>query len=373
MKKVLHVSKYYYPFKGGTEQIAQDCVNALSENYEQKVFCFNHENSDSMDQVDGVDVIRCACFAKISSQSISLSYGKRLKEIINFFKPDIVIIHYPNPFATFWLLKYLSLKAKLVVYWHLDIVKQKFLGKFFVDQNLRLLDRANLVLATSPTYVEGSKYLYKYRSKCKIVPNCINEDRLKPTVESEKIAGNIKADNEKKIICLAVGRHTEYKGFKYLIRASKLLDDKFVVYIAGKGEQTEYLKREARGDKKVHFLGAISDDELKAYLSCMDVFCFPSITKNEAFGLALAEGMYFEKPVVTFSIPGSGVNYVSLNGVTGIEVENRNIKKYADAIITLAMDEKLRMKYGQAGKKRVIENFLDSQFGDNIRRVIGTL
>ena len=62
------------------------------------------------------------------------------------------------------------------------------------------------------------------------------------------------------------------------------------------------------------------------------MFCFPSISKNEAFGLALAEGMYYEKPAVTFTIPGSGVNYVSLNRVTGIEVENRNVEKYADAM-----------------------------------------
>ena len=35
MKKVLHISKYYYPFRGGTEQIAQDCVNSLVGDYEQ--------------------------------------------------------------------------------------------------------------------------------------------------------------------------------------------------------------------------------------------------------------------------------------------------------------------------------------------------
>ena len=39
MKKILHVSKYYYPFRGGTEQIALDCVNSLKDIYEQKVIC----------------------------------------------------------------------------------------------------------------------------------------------------------------------------------------------------------------------------------------------------------------------------------------------------------------------------------------------
>lgn len=43
--------------------------------------------------------------------------------------------------------------------------------------------------------------------------------------------------------------------------------------------------------------------------------------------LALAEAMYYEKPAVTFTIPGSGVNYVCLNSENGIEVENRNVEK----------------------------------------------
>lgn len=42
-KRILHISKYYFPFRGGIEQTAQDCVNALALDFEQKVICFNHE------------------------------------------------------------------------------------------------------------------------------------------------------------------------------------------------------------------------------------------------------------------------------------------------------------------------------------------
>lgn len=83
----------------------------------------------------------------------------------------------------------------------------------------------------------------------------------------------------------------------------------FRIYITGTGELTEKLHEEARGDNKITFTGRIDDTELKALILASDMFCFPSISKNEAFGLALAEGMYYEKPAVTFTIPGSGVNY----------------------------------------------------------------
>ena len=373
MKKVLHISKYYFPFRGGTEQIAQDCVNALKGKYKQKVICFNEENVDKKDVVDGVEVIRCGVFTTISSQALSVSFGRKLKRVLESYKPDIIIFHYPNPFVAMYLLRYIQVSSKLVLYWHLDIVKQKILKEFFVRQNNKLIDRADAIIATSPNYIEGSPWLKKAKGKCVVVTNCINIDRLQSTSEVKKRAEEIRRENEGKTICLAVGRHTEYKGFKYLIRAAHLLDDSFRIYITGKGEETDNLKVEAGDDKKIHFLGLIDDLELKGYLTAMDIFCFPSITKNEAFGLALAEGMYYGKPAVTFSISGSGVNYVNVKDETGIEVPNRDVRAYAEAIKKLAADKEMREKYGDAGKKRVKENFLNYQFNTNICRVIDSL
>ena len=374
MKKILHISKYYYPFFGGTEQIARDVVLALKGEYEQKVIAFNDGKDDRTDTVDGIEVIKCGCFAKIAAQSLSTSYGKHLHQVMKDFQPDIVVFHYPNPFVAALLLRELkTTKAKLVVYWHLDIIRQKYLRVLFASQNRRLLECAVKVIATSPNYIEGSQWLQSVKEKCVIVPNCINVERMSVTDDIQKRAEEIRTKNSGKTICVAVGRHTEYKGFTYLIQASKLLDGRFLIYITGTGELTEKLHEEANDDKKVVFTGRIDDMELKALILASDIFCFPSITKNEAFGLALAEGMYYGKPAVTFTIPGSGVNYVSINGETGIEVENRNVKKYAEAMKKLADDAELREKYGDAGRKRVEENFLSTQFCENARRMFSRL
>ena len=154
---------------------------------------------------------------------------------------------------------------------------------------------------------------------------------------------------------------------EYLVRASKLLGDGYSVCIGGEGELTPSLKALADGDEKVRFLGRISDSELKAYLAACDVFCFPSITKNEAFGIALAEAMAFAKPSVTFTIKGSGVNYVSLNGVTGIEVANGDVEAYAAAIRTLKEDAALREKFGREAFRREQELFTEKAFHRNVR------
>ena len=217
--------------------------------------------------------------------------------------------------------------------------------------------------------MDGSPYLSQYRAKCEVIPNCIRMERLTPTATIYKKAELIRKENEGKILCFGVGRHVPYKGFTYLVKASKLLDDRFRIHIGGKGELTQALKEEAKDDNKIQFLGRVSDEDMIAYYLACDIFCFPSITKNEAFGIALAEGMYFAKPAVTFTIPGSGVNYVNLAGVTGIECSNGDVQAYADALTKLANDPELREKYGKAAKRRVEEHFMY----DGLKRAIWDL
>lgn len=345
---------------------------ALKDN-NQLVFCFNHGKKDVEDEVDGVEIIRCGCQAKIASQSLSLSYGKRLKKTITEFNPELVIFHYPNPFAAHYLLKYIKKDCKLVLYWHLDITKQKFLKKFFVGQNKKLCARAEKIVATSPYYIEGSEWLSANREKCVVVPNCIRSSGFEISDDVKAKALALKEKNRGKTICFALGRHVPYKGMEYLIRASKLLNDDYKIYIGGQGPLTENLKKLAADDKKVEFLGKVSEEDVPVYFAACDIFCFPSITKNEAFGIALAEGMSYGKPAVTFKIEGSGVSYVSLNGVTGIEVENGNIEKYAEAIKALANDAALREKYGSAAKERVKELFTKDTYNVNIKKLVNGL
>ncbi len=371
-RKILHIPNYYHPHTGGIEQTARDIVDSLEGLYEQKVFCFSGDKSDRVDEVDGVEVVRAGVVKKVASQALSFSCGKLLKKTIKEYQPDIVVFHYPNPFVASYLLKYLKKKEiRFILYWHLDITKQKLLGKLFHRQNLKLLRRADQIVATSPNYVAGSPYLTEFAHKCTVIPSCINEERLKVEEPVKERAQAIRKEFEGKTLCFIVGRHVEHKGFFQLIEASKRLDDGFRILIGGAGPCTEKMKERAAGDNKVVFLGKLPDEELKAYLMASDIFCFPSLTKNEAFGLVLAEAMYFGKPAVTFTIEGSGVNFVSLNGETGIECPNGDSAAYAEALKTLAKDDELRQRYGENAQKRVEENFTYRLFKEHVRALLG--
>ena len=380
--KVLQLSNYYYPFIGGIEQVARDIADVLKAHaIEQKIICFNgdasaeghetHKAETIHDEIDGIEVIRCGYQIKVSSQALSLSYPIELKRVINDFKPDIIIFHYPNPYCSHFLLKYIKKDRRLFVYWHLDITKQKILGKLFHYQNIRLIKRADKIIGATTKHLDESAYTKYFEGKKYLLPYRIDEDSLVITDEEIKKAEAIRHKYSGKVLGFFIGRHVPYKGLKYLIEASKLLDDENIhFFIAGKGELTEELKEQAKGDSKIEFIGSISASDKRAYLYATDIICFPSITRNEGFGLALAEGMYFGKPAVTFTIPGSGVNIVNLNGVTGVECPNSDSAAYANALNKLIINPDLRNLYGDAARKRVLENFTKMQFEQNVMTLL---
>ena len=396
--RVLQVAKYYYPFLGGTEQVTRDITNALNAlGVENKIICFNEDAADGdkvtrrnetvHDLVDGVEVVRVASLVKVQSQAIAPEYEKELKWLLATFRPDVVILHYPNPFAEHFLLRYMrewgrlrpgengrrQKPFKLYVYWHLDITRQKQLKKFFHGQNIRLIDAADRILGATPIHLDESEYSDAFGKKKYLLPYMIEEKKLQLTDEDREAAARIRAEYEGKVLGFFIGRHVAYKGLKYLLAASKHVksqDLRFV--IAGEGEETAALKEFAADDPKVRFAGRIGDAERRAYLAACDIICFPSVTRSEAFGLSLAEGMYFAKPAVTFTIPGSGVNYVSPARVTGIECRNASVKELAEALDELAADPALRGTYGQAARARVLTNFTEERFRENILMLLET-
>ncbi len=373
-KRILQLSNYYPPEIGGIEKIAQAISDSVKDIFDICVLCFTHDKASRTDMVDGVQVIRVGTQLKVASQQLSTLMNAEVKKQISEYDPDIVILHAPNPFLEWILLNHIKEKCKLIVYWHSDIVKQKIGNKLLTGLTDRLLKRARVIVATSPNYIEGSKFLNKYRRKCVVIPNCIDADQLQLSEKAKQIAEQVKKDNVDKHILVCVGRQVPYKGFEYAIKAVKMLDDSFKLFLLGRsGESTPKLKQIASNASKIIFLGEVDNDTLHAYMSACDIFCFPSITKNEAFGIALAEGMYYGKPAVTFTIPGSGVNYVSVNGKTGIEVDNGNSKEYAKALKVLTDNGILCGKYGKAAQKRVKKMFLRENFKRKIIRLLSVI
>jgi len=351
--RILHISKYYYPYVGGVENVCKYIADN-SVGHEVEVVCFNEGHQNSVDEIDGIKVYRVGAFVNIARQAISFSYFMVLWRVIKDFRPDVIHFHWANPFPAAILLFLIPKNAKLVIHWHMDIIKQRKIYRFIKPIETKLLKRADLIIVTSPQYQEGSVPLQPFRDKIRVVPNGIDETLLKQLPKKDVLS--VKRRYKGKKIVFFVGRHIQYKGLPYLIEAEKYVKSDCMFVIAGNGPLTNQLKHSCHS-KRVIFSGRLSDEMLTRHHYAASVFAFPSITKNEAFGMALAEAMYCYTPAVTFTIPGSGVNWVNENGVTGIEVPNGDVKAFAAAIDKLLTDDELANRYAEAAHQRVAENF----------------
>lgn len=364
--KILHVSNYYPPHSGGIEDVCFNIVQAFKSEFEQKVVCFNDSNHSILSDVDGVEVMRAGTFGKVARQALSISIYFVLKRCIVTFKPDIIHLHLPNPLICICLLATFPANTKLILHWHSDIVAQKYLYKLFAPIEKLILKRAEKILVTSPLYLQGSIPLFAYKDKVVVIPNMISLDKMNLNGCTGEI-DKLKRKYGKRIVFF-MGRHVPYKGIEYLIEAEKYISSDCVILLAGSGPLTEKLKRKNHSER-IKFIGKISDQEIKIYMSAANVFAFPSITKNEAFGVALAEAMYCRAVPVTFTIEGSGVNWVSLKGMTGLEVKNRDAEAFGKAINQLLVDDDLRNSLAENAYKRVLDMFTMEAICDKFKKV----
>ena len=156
--RILHISKYYYPYIGGVENTCKYLVEGTTK-HDTAVVCFNEENKDVVDEVNGHRVYRVATWINVSRQALSLSYFPMLRKAIKEFKPDVIHFHWANPFPAAVLLAVMPKDVKLVIHWHMDIIKQKRIYPFIKPVETALLKRAESMV-TIPKMIEECEMNY---------------------------------------------------------------------------------------------------------------------------------------------------------------------------------------------------------------------
>ena len=102
---------------------------------------------------------------------------------------------------------------------------------------------------------------------------------------------------------LFVGRHEPRKGLAVLLAALDSLPADVNLWVASDGPETQRLRAATAGDRRVEWLGRISDDERNRRLRAADVFCAPSL-HGESFGVVLLEAMAAGAAIVASDLPG---------------------------------------------------------------------
>ena len=369
---ILHVSKYYYPDLGGIESVAKYLAEGM-EKYNNVVVCFSSDGKYHEDFVNGVHVYRVAVEMSFMSQDVALGYKKLMKRLMAEYKPEFVHVHCPNPYVYPIVMGVVSKDTKVVLHWHSDILSKGLMYKLVKPFENRMVNRADAIISTSPNYIECSPQLVKCRDKVHVAQNGLITSLFERQKGDDEKIDELKSRFGGKKLIYFVGRHALYKGVEKLIFAEKLIKHDCEVLIAGTGPETARWKKLASDRPRIHFLGRLSDEELRILHLAADVFAFPSDTKAEAFGVALAEAMYCGSVPVVFHLEGSGVNWVSEKGVTGEEVPLNDVKCFAEAIDRLLDDDGKRKKLSLAAADRASEMFTETAALDVMDEVYSSL
>ena len=346
--KILQLGKFY-PIKGGVEKVMYDLMLGLSgKGVDCDMLCAAYRGeSFTRTMNDHAKLMVVYTLKEMAATMISPSMVVKLRQIADEY--DIIHVHHPDPMAALAL--YASgYKGKVVLHWHSDILKQKALLKFYLPLQKWLLNRADVIVGTTPVYVKESPYLQEVQHKVTYLPIGVN--RVESSIEE---ATKIRNEYQGKRIVFSLGRLVPYKGFAYLIEAAKLLDDDYVVLIGGTGPLKGELQ--ARIDSlglqdRVKLLGYVADEELPAYFGACHLFCMSSVMKTEAFGIVQIEAMSCGKPVVATRIPQSGVSWVNEHGVSGLNAEPCNAEDLAQCIRDILVDENEYARFSKGALER---------------------
>ena len=149
---------------------------------------------------------------------------------------------------------------------------------------------------------------------------------------------------------VTIGRYSYEKGYDFLLRIWALVEKKYPDWqlnVYGMGDPTPYVKLmdELSVDpRRCHLNSSLVDVESEYLRS--SILVQPS--RTEGFGLVLVEAMACGLPVVAFDCE-NGPRSLIEDGEDGFLIPPYDVESFADRLMQLMDDEKLRTKMGEKG------------------------
>ncbi|MBZ1345222.1 MAG: glycosyltransferase [Candidatus Nealsonbacteria bacterium] len=160
--KILQVNKLYSPWIGGVEKAVQDIAEGLNgkDNFEIEVLVCQPRGCGKIEEINGVKVTKAGSLGMFWGMPISFSFLSLFKKLSK--EADIINFHHPFPLGDLAIFLFKP-KAKLIVHYHSDIIRQKVLEIFFKPLIFNTLKGAEKILISNPNLIKSSSYLQSRR------------------------------------------------------------------------------------------------------------------------------------------------------------------------------------------------------------------
>lgn len=338
--KVLHVYKTYLPedFTGVPRVIHSLATGMAAHGVESHVLTLGDAATRTRHVIDGHHVHIARRDFDLASSGFSWSAIRLFRKL----SADADVVHYHFPWPMGDVLQLLAPpKARTIVTYHSDIVKQQRLLKLYAPLRDHFLQQVNAIVATSPNYVATSPVLQRFLPKTTAIPIGLPDEG---PIDRERVSFWQNQLGQGFFLFLGALRY--YKGLPFLMEASRLANVPIVV--AGGGDRSEW---EAMAGPNVRFTGSVTETDKAALLHLCRAFVFPSHLRSEAFGVSLIEAARAGRPMICAEI-GTGTTFVNIAGETGLVVPPADPEALAQAMEKLSTDTEMAERMGQAARRR---------------------
>lgn len=376
-RKVLMVNKLRWPWVGGVERVAEQMFAGLPTAFPIDMTYLHisptnrvrdHRLSDHQRVVE-VPNFFWSAFRKtlIGRMPWSFRFFSELQRLA--WEHDLIYFHLPFPLATVaW--QFAGVKKPYMLTWHSDIRRFPLVMKFYRPLQQRFLAGALGIVITSPQMLAYSADLRPWAGKTVVVPLGVPLHRFAGTSHSAlSLLQDLSIAPGKYFLC--VGRLAAYKGYDVLVEALKGRDGEPVL-IVGSGPLEHELKKLSwihRLEKRIHWLGERSDDEVVSLMQHCRALIMPSVDEAEAYGIVQVEAMACGKPVISTALK-SGVPFVNQHEVSGLIVGPRDAKALFQAMLRLQEDAALCGRLGEGARARAHTTFSEELMLEKLGKCI---
>lgn len=311
-----------------------NCDTSLYKQFDVKVYSLNLNNR-----------VRFESETSLSKLSYLMAL-KKIKRLINEFKPDILHSHYASSYG--FLAALSKFKPSIVSVWGSDVLSFPFNSLIHRKILNYSLNRSSLVLATSEFLANQTR---NFTQKIiQVTPFGVDVDKFnsikikRPFNDNDIVIGTIKSLEK------TYGIDKLIEAFRIVKSRQKELPLK--LFIVGNGSEENNLKKIA--NEKIEqndyiFTGYINHDKIQDYHNMIDISVF--LSNQESFGVSILEAMACCRPVVVSNT--GGLREIVDEGRNGYFVSPNDPEGAANAIEKLVLSHELRIKFGQNGREKV--------------------
>ena len=283
----------------------------------------------------------------------------KIKELIQDFKPDLVLIDRQGYFG----LEILKMKIPLFVllrghYWSEieyaknTIYKNKIMH-MVIDSRKKVAEK---VFAESTEILPICNYLKN------IVRKYHPTQKLSVFIEGVDSTKWYKTKGMKlEHPCVGLLQDANWwRKTKEMLTLEKVIQSmpKVHFYWAGDGQYKDEILKVLNKFENFHWLGSLSyPEKVRDYLSELDIYAI--ITGMDTTPLSLKEAQLMENPVIATNVGGN--SEIMVDGKTGYLVEEGNYKDIISKISILVDNKELAIKMGKEGRE-----FIENEFNLNL-------